>query len=115
MNRPLSPPPPPGGAPFAHAKRVQTEKENQAELATYEAKVYKASAQMADALAAELRGLKIPFFALRPSLIKESSSVSGTPQDKNVLDDRDSSKVSRSELMALQRRMLELLEDLCKE
>lgn len=53
--------PPPPKASFAHAERAQTEKENQAELATYDAKVYKASAQMADALAAELRGLKIPF------------------------------------------------------
>lgn len=92
----------------------QTEKENQAELSNYDAKVYKASAQMADALAAELRGLKIPFFALKQSLIAESS-VSGTAQDKDVLDDRASSKVSKSELVALQRRMLELLEDLCKE
>lgn len=94
----------------------QTEKENEAEIANYDAKVYKASAQMADALTAELRGLKIPFFALRKSLIQGSSpSDLGSGHGKDAVDNNESSKVSKSELAALQRRMLELLEDLCKE
>lgn len=71
---------------------------------------------MADALCAELRGLKIPFFALRESLIQESStSVPETAAGKNASGESDSSKLSKAELVALQRRMLELLEDLCKE
>lgn len=74
---------------------------------------------MAEALTAELRGLNIPFFVLRKSLIHESSAPgSGEPSSKHdeivALED-GSSKVTKSELAALQRRMLELLQDLCKE
>lgn len=73
--------------------------EDRAELTNYDEKVYKASAQMAEAMAAELRGMGIPFF--------------GTVRNEAVNDDE--AKLTASELHHLQSRMLELLQDLCKE
>jgi hypothetical protein len=70
----------------------------------YDAKVYKASAQMADAMAAELRGMGIPFFATRKSLAGRSEEATD-----------DEAKLAPSELQDMQHRMLELLQDLCKE
>lgn len=63
---------------------------------------------MAAALMSELRGLDIPFFALKQSLVVESDRPA-------EMDGLDSGKVTKSELIELQRRMLGLLEDLCKE
>lgn len=63
---------------------------------------------MATALMSELRGLDIPFFALKQSLVVDSDR----PSEVNGLD---SGKVTKAELLELQRRMLGLLEDLCKE
>lgn len=58
---------------------------------------------------AELRGLKIPFFVLRKELVQ------GASEGQKDGEGEDSPKLSRLELNELQRRMLELLEDLCKE
>lgn len=69
---------------------------------------------MADALTLELRGLRIPFFAIRQSLIQELPGSDAAERTNNI-EKSQSSKVSKSELVSLQRRMLELLEDLCKE
>ncbi|KAJ5728678.1 uncharacterized protein N7483_003186 [Penicillium malachiteum] len=96
------------GAPVDSAN-ISTAQEDKAELMNYDFKIYKASVKMADALMAELRGLNIPFFVLRKEIQPSSSKgesealVEGPP------------KLSDSELADLQRRMLELLEDLCKE
>lgn len=65
---------------------------------------------MADALTAELRGHQIPFFVLKKTLVQDSSSSA----ELDSTPDTDS-KLSKSDLVDLQRRMLELLEDLCKE
>lgn len=87
--------------------------ENKEELANYDSKVYRASAQMADAMTAELRGLKIPFFVIQKDLIQEPPEPGSVPsQDKGP---EGSAKVAKDELASFQRRMLELLQDLCKE
>jgi hypothetical protein len=71
---------------------------------------------MAEAMTAELRGLKIPFFIIQQSLIQEPSESEPIPgsstQDKGL---EGSATLTRDELASLQRRMLELLQDLCKE
>ena len=64
---------------------------------------------MADALTSELRGMDIPFFALKQSLIFDSDHPETTTSESG------NTRVSRSELVDLQRRMLGLLEDMCKE
>ncbi|RAH68997.1 uncharacterized protein BO66DRAFT_376650 [Aspergillus aculeatinus CBS 121060] len=81
------------GAPVDNNKSISTAEEDQAELTNYDAKVYRASRQMADAMIAELRGLGIPFFNIR----------------------KDLTLISRQDLLQLQRRILELLLDLCGE
>ncbi|KAJ5558711.1 hypothetical protein N7535_009410 [Penicillium sp. DV-2018c] len=96
------------------------EKQAAAELAAYDGKVHRAATQMTDALMAELRGLGVPFFTLRKDLIQEEGNQNGpsTPSDPPVGTVGHPGRkipISRSELVKLQRRMLELLEDLCKE
>ncbi|RAK76026.1 uncharacterized protein BO72DRAFT_381092 [Aspergillus fijiensis CBS 313.89] len=81
------------GAPVDNNKSISTAEEDQAELTNYDAKVYRASRQMADAMIAELRGLGIPFFNIR----------------------KDLTLITRQDLLQLQRRILELLLDLCGE
>lgn len=89
----------------------------QVELEDYDRKVYKASAQMADALIAELRGMKIAFFVLQKNLIYHSDTTEKRPPIRNADGPGDASpaKLTESDLANLQRRMLGLLEDLCKE
>lgn len=95
---------------------MKTTQELQAELANYDLKIYQALERMVDALVRELRSHKIPFFVLKESFIEESSeSESGQKPAQDKPGEDRSTKISRSELQSLQRRMLELLEDLCKE
>lgn len=65
---------------------------------------------MADALTSELRGHQIPFFVLKKSLVQDSASSA----ELDSTSDKEP-KLSKSDLIDLQRRMLQLLEDLCKE
>ncbi|KAL4780953.1 hypothetical protein BJX76DRAFT_336672 [Aspergillus varians] len=109
------------GAPVDE-KEVSTAEEDSAEINNYDAKVHKASRQMADAMLSELKALDVPFFCTSQSLIADETArqkeeltshpsspggVPGTPGKQ--------SRLSIDELSALQRRMLELLQDLCRE
>lgn len=71
---------------------------------------------MGDAIIAELRGLGIPFFTLRKELVQDTPSNIEGAQSRSQMESAGttSSTVSKSELVKLQQRMLELLEDLCK-
>ncbi|KAJ5641001.1 hypothetical protein N7528_000626 [Penicillium herquei] len=97
------------GAPVDSAN-ISTAQEDKAELMNYDAKIYTASVKMANALMAELSGLQIPFFVLRKDMIQSSSSKS---ESEDTVE--GGAKLSNSELADLQRRMLEILQDLCKE
>ncbi|OJJ81141.1 uncharacterized protein ASPGLDRAFT_133324 [Aspergillus glaucus CBS 516.65] len=97
------------GAPVDSSKGVSTAEEDQTELNTYDAKIYAASNQMAQALTLELRGLGIPFFSIKRDLVTDDHK-NNDDHDKQHKD-----KLPRDELSALQLRMLELLQDLCKE
>lgn len=70
---------------------------------------------MAEALMAELRGMKIPFFVIQRSLVEEPPSGAGDAPTKPDTAHGHAPVLTRSELAGLQRRMLGLLEDLCKE
>ncbi|KLJ06082.1 hypothetical protein EMPG_10482 [Blastomyces silverae] len=77
------------------------------ELDTYDKKVYRALTTMSKALDVELRALGIPFFTTPHNLVASSF---------NPLSDSHSSELLKpDELKALQLRMLQLLEDLCKD
>lgn len=99
----------------ASTDSTQDTNEEKLELGEYDRKVHQASVQMADALMADLRGMKIPFFVLQKSLIQEQDTSENTSQYLNAEGDASSSKLTKSDLADLQRRMLGLLEDLCKE
>ncbi|KAK2765231.1 hypothetical protein FQN54_008930 [Arachnomyces sp. PD_36] len=86
---------------------VSTPEDDSREVGNYDMKVYKASTEMAKALDSELRHLGTPFFVIRPDLIGSGPSdtdIAGKP-----------AAISREELVKLQKRMIGLLEDLCKE
>jgi hypothetical protein len=100
------------------AFHYQTEKELAAEITAYDLKVHAAAVKMTDALVAELRGMSIPFFTLRKDLVRDSPSSedsSSSLLQSQADSTAASSPITRSELIKLQQRMLELLEDLCKE
>ncbi|KAL3477866.1 hypothetical protein BJX99DRAFT_119514 [Aspergillus californicus] len=104
------------GAPIDE-KDVSTPKEDQAEVTNYDTKVYKASKQMADAMLAELRALNVPFFCLKQGLVVDGSAPD-RGQDSgpdHSTGGREEHRLSLDEVSTLQRRMLELLQDLCKE
>ena len=83
---------------------TQAAGDDKAELRAYDAKVYKASTQMAEALVIELKALGIPFFSTREISVHDTQK-----------DEPREATLSRDELATLQRRMLELLQDLCRE
>ncbi|KAL2012748.1 hypothetical protein VTN00DRAFT_273 [Thermoascus crustaceus] len=104
------------GAPVDTSKEISTAEEDRAEITNYDAKVYKASVDMAKALDSELRALGIPFFALKHSLVSSTSPPDKTDTTEQQQKRGDTTTtVTREELLSLQRRMLELLQDLCKE
>lgn len=75
---------------------------------------------MAEALSAELRAMDIPFFTIRKDLVqdtpqKEDYEDVGLQRQNQTSTPAGSSPITKSELIALQNRMLGLLEDLCKE
>lgn len=61
---------------------------------------------MADALVAELKALGIPFFSINPSIVRDGQNGKDPPGEATL---------ATAELRSLQRRMLELLQDLCRE
>ncbi|OOF93691.1 hypothetical protein ASPCADRAFT_209048 [Aspergillus carbonarius ITEM 5010] len=107
------------GAPVDENKQISTAEEDRAELTNYDAKVYKASKQMSEAMGAELRALRIPFFNIKKNLVSESTTWSPGAARQPSGNHHDPGKqlifLSREELSTLQLRMLELLQDLCRE
>ncbi|RHZ71041.1 hypothetical protein CDV55_108283 [Aspergillus turcosus] len=107
------------GAPVDDTKQVSTAEEDQAELKNYNAKVYRASKQMAEAMTFELRSLGIPFFTVKESLISDAPRAPQHGDSSRYQSSQSASQrqalLSRDELSVLQRRMLELLQDLCKQ
>ena len=71
------------------------------EMEIYDKKVYKACQEMAAATTKELAKLEVPFFCTMKGLV----SGKGTERRKGT--------ITEEELVGLQKRMLELLEDLC--
>ena len=88
------------------------------ELKEYDKKVHKATREMVDVMSLELKRLGVPFFGVKPDLIlplgtgkpavrnKPSTQVANVPAPQ---------KITEGELLDLQRRMLEYLEDMYKE
>ena len=79
--------------------------EDEAELERYDKKVYSALTRLATDFDRDLRSLGIPFYAIKHELVVLDQ---GQKLEKN--EDR----IEKGELRELQRRMLQLLEDLFK-
>ncbi|KAF2834771.1 hypothetical protein M501DRAFT_963871, partial [Patellaria atrata CBS 101060] len=83
------------------------EESRKRELEAYDTRVYNASSDMYKTMCAELKGLGVPFFGTKSDLILN-------PQDLETDHQRPKFKVTEAELLSLQRRMLEYLEDMYK-
>lgn len=81
-------------------------------------KVYKASIDMVTAMTTELRNLGVPFFGVRSDLLgithREETSP-GYEARNDVVQQDPKARLNQDTLKKLQKRMLELLEDLCKD
>lgn len=78
------------------------------ELETFDMKVYKAQIQMAKEMTTKLRNMGVPFFGTRTELIRPISG--GTSKESNA-----KVVIDEIELVKLQRKMLNILEDLCSD
>lgn len=84
------------------------------ELRTFDLKVYRAQHQMVKEMSAKLKSLGVPFFGTRTELVKKPGKDSTS--NGELEEGGDSKKfISEKDLVDLQRKMLNLLEDLCSE
>ncbi|KAM5478925.1 hypothetical protein McanCB56680_006008 [Microsporum canis] len=93
--------------------KEQKPAEDELEIKRYDEKVYKASVEMSKALHSELKALGVPFFATKQELIQPVSS-----DDNSKLAEVNGSAetcITEEETRQLRLRMLELLQDLCKD
>ncbi|KAF2398300.1 hypothetical protein EJ06DRAFT_532049 [Trichodelitschia bisporula] len=81
-----------------------TDEENIAELAHFDVKVYKASQRMVDVHTGELKRLGVPFFGIKPERVTKTPS-----------NDPNDTRITEEQLLQLQRRMIEYLEDLYRD
>ncbi|KAL9624371.1 MAG: hypothetical protein Q9160_001333 [Pyrenula sp. 1 TL-2023] len=85
-----------------------TTEQNAEELRKYDGKIYKALTEMSRAIDGELRGMGVPFFAIKHDLV----ALAKQDQDSLKKSDGNKQKLSREELKELQKKMIDLLEDL---
>jgi hypothetical protein len=83
---------------------LQTPEREEAELSQYDAKVYRACKAMTEAQTSSLKVLGVPFFGTKPHLLlHESEEASSNASDE---------KITKSQLLELQRKMLNHLMEL---
>lgn len=85
---------------------VQTPEREQEELNQYDAKVYRASKAMVESQTSSLKVLGVPFFGVRPHLLASD--------DEEVTNGNEGgpAKVTQTQVLELQRKMLTHLLDL---
>ena len=89
-----------------------------AELKRYDMKVYQASIEMVTAMTMELKNLGVPFFGIRVDLLGSQRAEETSPNydaRNDIVQKGSTGRLGGDDLRKLQRRMLELLEDLCKD
>jgi hypothetical protein len=90
---------------------IQTPEEDQAERDKFDLKVYNACQQMSNFHAAELKRLGVPFFGVSSSLI----IANDLQQTTAARDPLSKALITQEELMGLQRKMVQYLEDMYKD
>lgn len=83
--------------------------QNAEELHNYDKKIYKALTEMARAIDGELRGMGVPFFAIKHELVVLDNKNSEKSQKEDAGKDK---RLTKKELRDLQKSVLQLLEDL---
>ena len=81
-------------------------------MRNYDAKVHRACRDMSKSMSAELEALGIPFFGISPKLVAASPDVKNPIAVDSVDVD---GRLPQEKLTALKRKMVELLEDMCKD
>ncbi|MCJ1398918.1 hypothetical protein MMC11_002119 [Xylographa trunciseda] len=91
-----------------------TPAEDAAELTRYDKKVYRACVDMVNATKAELQSMGIPSFGIRHEWVLRDDETDAEIQDE-VHGNDGRRKLRAEEVLALQKKILALLEDLCEE
>ena len=98
---------------------LQTPEEDLAEIARYDKKVHKACIDMVRATTAEFQVLGIPFYDIPPSSIIPNPGKDMNPRKLGPgyedLAVNGQQRLKEEDVARLQKKILELLEDLCKE
>ncbi|KAI9833177.1 MAG: hypothetical protein M1819_003800 [Sarea resinae] len=106
-----------GNVPSSGA--VSSPEDDAAELKRYDMKVYIASREMVKAMTLELKNVGVPFFGTDPALVSKGGAdpVRGGLHEATGESDggQAGERIDDAELLKLQKRMLDLLEDMCKE
>jgi hypothetical protein len=89
----------------------KTPEEDQEELTRFDKKVYQASEQMNRAHASELKRLGVPFFGVNSKFI----IANDLQQTTAARDALSQATITESELLDLQKKMIQYLEDLYKD
>jgi hypothetical protein len=90
---------------------LKTLEQDKAELDRFDLKVYKASQQMATAHNAELKRLGVPFFGVSPKHVVANA----LQQAVAARDPLSQAMITEGELVELQKKMVQYLEDLYKD
>ncbi|RAR07931.1 chromatin remodeling complex subunit [Stemphylium lycopersici] len=97
-------------SPTINTDEAQTPEREKEELDQYDAKVYRACKAMVDSQTSSLKALGVPFFGVKPHL------VVGSSYDPAEVTDSQStpagSKITKDQLLELQRKMLNHLMEL---
>ncbi|MBF6842379.1 DUF2458 domain-containing protein, partial [Acinetobacter baumannii] len=92
---------------------MQTPEREQAELQQYDAKVYRACKAMVESQSSSLKVLGVPFFGMKPYLVLHESEESPSTDSTELQSSNTSGqKITKSQLLELQRKMLNHLMEL---
>ena len=95
----------------SNANHDQTPEQDRAELSKFDMKVYKASQQMANHQASEFKRLGVPFFGVNPKLII-ANELQQTAASRDPLSQ---ATITEDELLYLQEKMIQYLEDMYRD
>ncbi|KAF2086729.1 hypothetical protein K490DRAFT_43651 [Saccharata proteae CBS 121410] len=97
---------------FGMRKSLEAQRATPEELEAYDMKVWRASRQMVDAMTAQLKNLGVPFFGVVPEKIMSAEEASSGQLRSYQPTSSRPTRITEEELLALQRKMLEYLEDM---
>lgn len=90
---------------------AKTPEEDQVELTRFDLKVYKASQQMARVHSLELKKVGVPFFGVNPKHIIANE----LQQTVAARDPMSQARITEAELVELQKKMVQFLEDMYRD